>query len=97
VIFKSTDGVVSDSEIVNINVTNLCLAKSGDLNADNNIFLPDIVLLVSFLYRGGPAPSPLCTGDANADGNVNLADVIYLTNFIFKSGPAPLNSLECCL
>src|SRR5574341_939028 len=31
VTFKTTDGVITDSEIVNINVTNLCLAKSGDL------------------------------------------------------------------
>ncbi|EQB62605.1 MAG: hypothetical protein RBG1_1C00001G0184 [candidate division Zixibacteria bacterium RBG-1] len=97
VTFRCTDGVVSDSEIVNITVTNLCLAKSGDLNADGLILLPDIVILVSYLYRAGAAPSPLCTGDANADGNINLADIIYLTNFVFKAGPAPLSSLECCL
>ncbi|HKZ21834.1 MAG TPA: SBBP repeat-containing protein, partial [candidate division Zixibacteria bacterium] len=97
VTFKTTDGVVTDSEIVNVNVTNLCLAKSGDLNADNSILLPDVVILVSYLYRAGAAPSPLCIGDVNADGNINLADIIYLTNFVFRAGPAPLNSVECCL
>ncbi len=97
VTFKSTDGVITDSEIVNITVTNLCLAKAGDLNADNKILLPDIVILVSYLYRSGAAPNPLCTGDVNADGNLNLADIIYLTNYIFRAGLAPLNSLECCL
>lgn len=97
VTFKTTDEVVTDSEIVNVNVTNLCLAKTGDLNSDNKTLLPDIVLLVNYLYRSGSAPNPLCTGDINADGNINLADIIYLTDFIFRAGSAPANSLECCL
>src|SRR5574341_321829 len=97
VTFKTTDGVITDSETVNINVTNLCLAKSGDLNGDGNILLPDIVLIVNFLFRGAPAPVPYCRGDVNASGTILLTDVIYLINFIFKSGPAPMNSLECCL
>src|SRR5574341_1199708 len=97
VTFKTTDGVITDSEIVNINVTNLCLAKSGDLNGDGNILLPDIVLIVNFLFRGAPAPVPYCRGDVNASGTILLTDVIYLINFIFKSGPAPMESLECCL
>ena len=97
VIFRASDSVQVDSEIVDITVSNVCLAKTGDIKVDGNILLTDIVLLINYLYRSGTAPSPLCIGDVNADGNINLADIIYLTNFVFKSGPAPLNSLECCL
>jgi hypothetical protein len=61
----------------------------GDANADGKVLLGDIVYLVSYLFKHGPAPAPLHSGDANYDGKVNLADIVYLVNYLFKGGPAP--------
>ncbi len=74
-----------------------CLAKAGDASGDGNINLSDIVYIVNFLFKAGPAPSPACRGNVNGDGTTNLSDIVYLVNFIFKSGPAPVNSSVCCL
>jgi len=66
------------------------LLKRGDVNNNGSINLTDIIALVNNVFKGGPAPNPLCLGDANnSGGNPNLTDIIYLVNFVFKSGPAP--------
>jgi hypothetical protein len=61
----------------------------GDANGDQIIDLADVVFLISYLYRGGPAPIPLYAGDANCDGNMDLADIVYLINYLYRDGPAP--------
>ncbi len=61
----------------------------GDASGDGLIDLGDMVYLVNYLYRDGPAPEPPRAGDANCDGIVDLGDVIYLTNYLFKGGPPP--------
>jgi len=64
--------------------------KRGDANGNGTINLPDIIYLVNYVFKGGPAPNPICLGDANnTGGNPNLSDVIFLVNFVFKGGPAP--------
>ena len=69
--------------------------KRGDANSNGTINLADIIYLVNFVFKAGPAPNPLCLGDANnSGGNANLADIIYLVNFVFKGGPAP-NPANC--
>ena len=61
----------------------------GDANGDGVIDLGDVLYLISYLYKGGPAPDPLWTGDANCDGIVDLGDVLYLINYLYKGGPPP--------
>jgi len=63
---------------------------AGDANSDGGINLTDIIWLVNFVFKGGPAPNPLFLGDPNANCSVNLADIVYLVNYVFKSGTAPL-------
>jgi len=74
---------VDDFEIINGFI-------AGDANADGNVTLPDIIYLVNYVFKGGPAPAPLARGDVNASCNVNLGDIVYLVNYVFKGGPAPL-------
>lgn len=64
-------------------------SSRGDANGDGVIDLGDILFLISYLYKGGPAPNPLWTGDANSDGLVDLGDVLYLVSYLYKGGPAP--------
>jgi len=61
----------------------------GDANSDGLIDLGDVVYLISYLYKNGPAPNPLQAGDANADGIVDLGDVVYMISYLYKAGPAP--------
>jgi photosystem II stability/assembly factor-like uncharacterized protein len=61
----------------------------GDANRDGLVDLGDVVFLVNYLYRNGPAPDPSHAGDVNCDGIVDLGDVVYLINYLFKGGPPP--------
>jgi len=62
---------------------------TGDTNGDGVINSADVVYLINYLFKGGPAPEPLEAGDCNCDGVVNSADVVYLINYLFKGGPPP--------
>ncbi len=61
----------------------------GDVTGDGMINLGDVVFLVNYLYRGGPAPDPLDMGDVNCDGTVDIGDVVYLVNYLYQGGPPP--------
>jgi hypothetical protein len=50
----------------------------------------DIIFLVDYAFRGGPAPQPvLAVGDLNCRGGVGAADIVYLVNYVYRSGPPP--------
>jgi len=61
----------------------------GDTNGDGFITLSDVIFLINYLYRDGPAPDPLEAGDANSDGQIELGDVLYIINYLFRGGPPP--------
>jgi hypothetical protein len=62
----------------------------GDANGDGDLNVADAVMLINFVFKGGPAPEPLEAGDANGDGDVNVADAVHMINFVFKGGPDPI-------
>ncbi len=62
----------------------------GDANGDGATNVGDAVSIVNYIFKTGPAPSPLEMGDANGDKACNVGDAIYIVNFVFKSGPAPV-------
>jgi len=61
----------------------------GDANGDGILDVGDVVYLINYLFKSGPAPIPLDAGDANCDGIVDIGDVVYLINYLFKGGPPP--------
>jgi hypothetical protein len=63
----------------------------GDCNGDGVTNVGDVVYLISYLYKGGPAPDPPEIGDVNCDGVVDIGDAVFLVNYLFKGGPPP-----CC-
>jgi len=69
----------------------------GDANGDSRINSADVVYLIDYLYRGGPAPCPNGAGDVNCDCIINSADVTYLIDYIFRGGPPPCGSKEFTL
>jgi hypothetical protein len=64
-------------------------AQRGDANYDGKLTVSDIVYLISYLFKGGPAPFVLNSGDFNCDGKITVTDVIYLLNYLFKGGFKP--------
>ena len=90
--FSASDGCgCGDAQQVVIHVhESLC----GDCSGDELIDLADVVYLITYLYKQGPAPEPECMGDANCDGLVDVGDVVLLVNYLFKFGSAPCAG--CC-
>jgi hypothetical protein len=66
----------------------------GDTNGDEIVDIGDVVYLVSYLYKSGPAPQcePVSAcGDVNLDDILDVADVLYLVNYLYRNGPSPGN------
>lgn len=58
-------------------------------DGSGGVNVSDLVFLVNYLFKGGPAPLSVQSGDINCDGGVSVADVTHLVNFLFKSGAPP--------
>jgi hypothetical protein len=67
-----------------------CCNLAGDANNDGKVNVGDAVYIISYVFRGGPAPICLLEGDANADGKVNVGDAVYIISYVFRGGPAPI-------
>ena len=63
--------------------------KKGDLTGDGQVDIGDVIFLVNYLYRSGPAPNPPDIGDVNCDGTTDLGDIVYLVNYLYQNGPPP--------
>jgi hypothetical protein len=61
----------------------------ADANGDFVVDISDVVFVLSYVFSGGAAPSPLAAGDLNCDSAVDIGDAVYLIAFIFSGGPAP--------
>ncbi len=61
----------------------------GDANADGVLDLEDVLYLINYLYKNGPAPYPFEAGDVDGSGGIDLGDALHLINYLYKGGPAP--------
>ncbi len=67
-----------------------CCDTPGDANDDGSANVGDAVYLISYIFKGGPAPICLDEGDANGDCGVNVGDAVYMISYVFKGGPPPV-------
>jgi hypothetical protein len=67
----------------------LVSSGKGDATGDGVINLGDLVFIINYLFKNGPAPDPITVADVNCDGKINLGDLVYLINYLYKGGPAP--------
>ncbi len=70
-------------------VGDLCDYLCGDADGVLPVNILDIVFVINFKYKSGPAPDPLESADVNHDYLVNILDIVYLINYKYKSGPEP--------
>jgi hypothetical protein len=61
----------------------------GDANGDQVINISDVMYLMNYLFRHGPAPVSFEAGDANCDNDHGILDVVCLINYLYKNGPVP--------
>jgi hypothetical protein len=68
-----------------------CDCEPGEADGATPINILDIVYLINYKYKGGPAPKPyaLCSGDATCNCVVDILDIVHLINYKYKNGPAP--------
>jgi aminopeptidase YwaD len=65
------------------------VAQDGDVDGSGIVDFVDLVYLVDFLFKGGPAPLNLNNADVDASCSVNIADAAYLVAYLFSDGPEP--------
>ena len=61
----------------------------GDVDNDGTINILDIVYLIEYKYKNGPAPQYPESAEVNGDGSINILDIVYLIEFKYKGGPPP--------
>ncbi len=89
--FEFSDGVNSATTPLDSIYIDLGDFVCGDVNADGDINLIDILYLIDNIYGdpAGPAPDPQESGDVNSDGATNLIDILYLIDFTYADPPGP--------
>lgn len=70
-------------------IGDVCDWICGDVNNDETINILDIIFLIDYKFKGGPAPENPAAADVNIDAAVNILDIIYLIDYKFKGGSAP--------
>lgn len=76
---------IDDIRLIGYDQSGTC----GDVNNDGGLDILDVIFLINFKYKGGPAPDPLNNANINGIDPINILDVVYLIGYIYKSGPAP--------
>ena len=62
---------------------NVLASEPGDINADGNINVQDVVLIVSYILDSAePDPGQEYASDINGDGILNVMDVVLLVSLI---------------
>ncbi|MEA3297197.1 MAG: T9SS type A sorting domain-containing protein [candidate division Zixibacteria bacterium] len=62
----------------------------GDIKADGDVNIDDLIYLVGFMFDWGPPPPIIDAADVNGNcTGPNIADLTYLVYYMFQSGQAP--------
>ncbi len=66
-----------------------CDCEPGEANGVSPKDILDIVYIINFKYKGGPAAIPyaLCNADTNCNCVIDILDIVYLINWKYKGGP----------
>jgi hypothetical protein len=72
------------------------MTRCGDSDANGIINISDAVLLVAFIFGGGPAPVPYLNGNPDCNTFINVSDAVHLVTYIFGGGPEPCQQPSGC-
>ncbi len=83
-------GDLAGYETVGLSATIGATYVCADVEVDGLVNVLDIIYLIEYKFKGGPAPAPMETADVNSDTQVDILDIIYLVDFKFKGGEPPV-------
>ncbi|MDH4033076.1 MAG: PKD domain-containing protein, partial [candidate division Zixibacteria bacterium] len=63
--------------------------RSGDLNLDGSVDIADLLYMVDFMFRGGPAPEIVDAADVNGDCAIDIGDLTFFVEYFFGGGDKP--------
>ncbi|MCP4633370.1 MAG: hypothetical protein GY855_10635, partial [candidate division Zixibacteria bacterium] len=63
--------------------------ECGDATDNGVVDILDIVFLINYKYKGGPAPTIPESANVNGDTEIDILDIVFLINFLYKSGAEP--------
>ena len=87
--FNGDDGSSEcESELIGV-PPDPCHNICGDVDNDGLVNILDIVYLLNYKYKEGPAPYILRLGDIDGIDPINILDIVYLINYKYKEGPNP--------
>ena len=58
--------------------------------------IPDVLVILNYLFLSGLTPECLSTADVNDDGDVELVDALALLNYLFAGGAPPSGPFPDC-
>ncbi|NMC44937.1 MAG: hypothetical protein GYA46_13545 [candidate division Zixibacteria bacterium] len=62
----------------------------GDVDGNGKVNIGDGVIIITYVFRGGPPPDPFESGDLNCDNLVSIGDAVFIVNYLFRGGPEPV-------
>ena len=63
--------------------------RRGDADADGSAAITDAIVVLNWLFQGGPEPGCGDAADSDDSGAIDLTDPIRLLDFLFRGGPEP--------
>ena len=92
-----TDAVTADSGSRTLSVAEGYLGqresadsfRRGDADADGTAAITDAIVVLNWLFQGGPEPGCRDAADSDDSGVLDLTDPIRLLDFLFRGGPEP--------
>lgn len=77
-------GKFNDGELfAATNTVTLLGHLSGDVNLDGQVDIADLIYLIDYQFRGGPAPIILETADMDRNNSVDISDLLMLIDYMF--------------
>ncbi|UCD94658.1 MAG: hypothetical protein JSU69_00990 [Candidatus Zixiibacteriota bacterium] len=63
----------------------------GDSDHNGSIQLIDVIYIINYLYKDGPAPFPSDeVSDVDGNARINILDAGYIIKYLYANGPEPI-------
>jgi len=81
---SDSSGYKSVPNLMNYGQLTILPSICGDVNADQQVSISDVLHLANYYFGKGPAPCPIESGYIDCDDRLTIADAIVIANYLFK-------------
>lgn len=79
---SDSSGYKSVPNLMNYGQLTILPSICGDVNADQEVDLIDVIYLAHYCFGVGPSPCPVEAGDISGDETIDIVDAIMIANYI---------------